>query len=425
MPSLSQAGRLLRERIAVSPAPVEELRRRRRRRVSRHAVAASIGVAALVAGLVTGIELSSPAQHVVVPAGPAPSSTTATQRTGACTQADLDRPRPTNLPAPIVLRGPMQVAAAKGVTPPRPGQSIHSAVVSAQQVWAHDYIDSMPQVQTDLPAGGGTNEIFLGTYYDGAIGQYRLVWLLERTGVALRPPPFDGVEVGSTSTPSAAGPVCEFFNLDVVVDATTGQELEMGLETTNPAASRTSTPIAPPTGATPPTTETSVPTQQIAYEAFTAQGTIKSSLRVTKTVSGDCQSDGVAGNSSFRCFSTQSIIYDPCFAPPGATSGPLVCPTNPATADVIEFSTGSLPAPLSGTPQQRPWAIQLADGQVCIQINAAWGGLGPFGCQTSPAGPLADCHVPSPGTPWWTAECQTQLTASSPYTIYRVVNAWL
>ncbi|MGH9054968.1 MAG: hypothetical protein ACRDYY_03765 [Acidimicrobiales bacterium] len=145
---------------------------------------------------------------------------------------------------------------------------------------------------------------------------------------------------------------------------------------------------------------------------------------MTKTVSGNCTGAGVAGNSSYRCFAG-SDIYDPCFARPGATSGPLVCPANPAAPDVVEFNTGSLPAALSGALQQRPWAIQLANGQVCIQVNAAWGGLGPFGSQPAPPGPLADCHVPDQAIPWWTAACQEQLKDSSPFIAYRVVTAWL
>lgn len=164
--------------------------------------------------------------------------------------------------------------------------------------------------------------------------------------------------------------------------------------------------------------------QAITYEPFTAQGAIDSGLHVTKVANGACNSSGVAGNSSYRCFSG-SNIYDPCFAKPGATSGPVVCPANPSTPDVIQLNAGSLPPPLPGPPQQRAWAIQLADDQVCIQVNAAWGGLGPFRCQPSPPGPLADCHVPNQIDPQWKAECQTQLNASSPFTTYRVVTAWL
>lgn len=173
--------------------------------------------------------------------------------------------------------------------------------------------------------------------------------------------------------------------------------------------------------ATPATSSPTEETKLVTYEPFTANGMIDPSVRITKTVSGDCDSDGVAGNSSYRCFSQQSAIYDPCFARPGATSGPLICPTDPSTPDVVEFNTGSLPPGYAGAPDSRPWAIQLANGQVCVQINAAWGGLGPLQCQP---GPVADCHLPDQSTPLWTAVCQAQLTASSPFVNYRIDTAW-
>jgi hypothetical protein len=191
---------------------------------------------------------------------------------------------------------------------------------------------------------------------------------------------------------------------------------------------------APPSvgvGQGAPTTTTTAPgTAVIAYEPFTAQGTIDPNLHVTATLTATtCFSAGVAGNSSFRCFaqragSSDVIIYDPCFARPGEDTGPLLCTTDPATDDVVQLTTtGSLPGPTTGAPQERPWAIELANGQVCIQVNAAWGGLGPFGCQTSaPRGSAADCHVPEQSTSWWTVACQKQ--QSSPFVTYRVDTAW-
>lgn len=209
------------------------------------------------------------------------------------------------------------------------------------------------------------------------------------------------------------------------VPSTTTSAATTAVPSTTPTSvPSTTTPTTTPPTTTTPTTTTPPGTQVITYEPFTAQGATKIGLHVTKVVAGNCTSAGVAGNSSYRCFSGSSI-YDPCFAQPGATSGPVLCPTNPATADVTQLNTGSLPAPLAGAPQQGPWAIQIANGQVCIQVNAAWGGLGPFGCQPSPPGPLADCHVPTQASPWWSADCQTQLDTSSPFTAYRVTIAWL
>lgn len=186
-----------------------------------------------------------------------------------------------------------------------------------------------------------------------------------------------------------------------------------------PITATTSTSVPGMTTTTPsPSTDHTV---QLTYQPFTPGGAIAPGLRVTKRVSGTCNGPGVAGNSSYRCFA-QNSIYDPCFARSGATIGPLVCPTNPADPDVVEFDTAALPGPSTGAPEQRAWAIQMDDGQVCVQINAAWGGLGPFACQAP--GPRADCHVPVPSSPWWTAECQSHLTDTSQFRGYRVRAVW-
>jgi hypothetical protein len=139
----------------------------------------------------------------------------------------------------------------------------------------------------------------------------------------------------------------------------------------------------PPASTRPPsTTSSAAVTRQLTYQPFSAQGTIDPKLRVSKTVNGTCQAAGVAGNSSYRCFARASgnNIYDPCFAPPRALNGPLLCPSvNPANSNVVQFDVGSLPSALHGAPEERPWAVRLSNGQVCVLVNAAWGGLGPVG----------------------------------------------
>ena len=194
------------------------------------------------------------------------------------------------------------------------------------------------------------------------------------------------------------------------------------------ACGSSSTTATPPASTRPPSSNSSAAgTREITYQPFSAQGTIDPNLRVSKTVSGTCQADGVAGNSSYRCFVRISgnNIYDPCFAPPRGTSGPLLCPSaSPADPNVVRIDVGSLPAALQGAAEERPWAVRLANGQVCVLVNAAWGGLGPFSCQSAAPGSLADCHVPVQAAPWWTIPCQSQESASSPFTNYHVDTVW-
>lgn len=174
-------------------------------------------------------------------------------------------------------------------------------------------------------------------------------------------------------------------------------------------------------------TTVSSQTSQVGYEPFTSHGEIDPALVVTEHVSGTCNPYGVAG-SSYRCFAQPShTIYDPCFVRPGATSGTLVCPVNPASPYVVELNVVSLPRPSGTATEKRAWAMQLLNGQVCVVIDAAWGGLGPFSCSipySTSQGPPADCHAPLPGSPWWTAACQIQQADSSQFTAYTVAKIW-
>lgn len=190
------------------------------------------------------------------------------------------------------------------------------------------------------------------------------------------------------------------------------------------AATSTTTTVSVPTTATTATTTAPAGsgTRHVTYEPFTAQGTIDPSLRVTVIIDATCVYGGVAGTSSYRCLA-KSSVRDPCYARPGATSGPLVCPSNLATREVVELTVTSLPALAADAPKVWPWAIQLSNGQVCRLGAVGGNGLEPFRCQGASPHP-AGCLLPERGTPWWTADCQDQPSDSSPYSIYRIDTAW-
>lgn len=111
------------------------------------------------------------------------------------------------------------------------------------------------------------------------------------------------------------------------------------------------------------------------------------------------------------------------FAGPHGTADPLVCPSNPAVVDVVAFTatavTSDPPTAVTG-----PWAMRLSNGQVCQLVSAAWGGLGPFSCtKAGAAQPFADCREPVVG-PFWTTECQDEVTDASPFVAAQVVTVW-
>ena len=174
----------------------------------------------------------------------------------------------------------------------------------------------------------------------------------------------------------------------------------------------------------------------ITYAPFTATGAIDPGLHVTSRVTGTCigYSRGPAGRDYYRCFGSESGagsgIYDPCFAGPQVTAAPLVCPTSPISSDVIEFTVTSITSTEPSSTSVMPWAMQLSGGQVCLFVSAAWGGLGPYGCQPPPTGSsptppaVDDCHAPTASQPLWTAACQEQETAASPFSAHDVVTLW-
>ena len=195
--------------------------------------------------------------------------------------------------------------------------------------------------------------------------------------------------------------------------------------TTNAPATTTTTNRNPSTSTQPTTTAPSAPTTAvITYQPFTATGAIDPSLRVTADLSGTCVTG--ESNRTYRCFSEgpTGSIYDPCFAGPGGTTQPLVCPSDPTTGDVVQLAAASVTSePPVGTT--RPWAMQLANGRLCLFVSAAWGGLGPYGCRSAnTAAQPADCRPPVEAQPEWTTTCQDDMTNASPFTTTRVVKVW-
>jgi hypothetical protein len=164
----------------------------------------------------------------------------------------------------------------------------------------------------------------------------------------------------------------------------------------------------------------------MTFSPFNAQGGLAPGLQVTQQVSGHCTSPGVAGATSYRCIAEPGdVSYDPCFAPPSAATGPLLCVPEPTATDVIRFSVGAPPKASTTVPQTRIWAMRLQNGEVCVLVNAKWDGRGPFACPAPGAtAAVADCRTPTKTAQGWSTECQAKENASSPFSVMPVVNVW-
>jgi len=175
-------------------------------------------------------------------------------------------------------------------------------------------------------------------------------------------------------------------------------------------------------------------TEQIAYTPYSVSGQLDPTLHVTGIASGTCATYmGAAGDQLYaRCFSTAGPIFDPCFVDPAkgdVPSAPLACPSDPRTGDVTTFTAASFNSEGLHLQVIEPWAFDLANGQVCRFVSAAWGSSGPYDCRgsgstTSSISAVADCRVPQPAAPWWTTSCQPQLSDSSPFSPAIVTKVW-
>jgi hypothetical protein len=197
---------------------------------------------------------------------------------------------------------------------------------------------------------------------------------------------------------------------------------------TRPIVRTTTTTTTEPSTTTTTTPSSTTPggTKVVTYDPFTATG-VNPALHVTTEATGTCfRYSRASYGPYFRCFGTSpATIYDPCFAGPSSTAAPLICPTNPTSNDVVEFTVTSLTSSEPATPTAFPWAFQLSSGQVCLFVSGAWGGLGPYACQSSSAAaPMADCHDPAVAAPAWTAPCQVTETMASPFSAEDVTTVW-
>jgi hypothetical protein len=212
--------------------------------------------------------------------------------------------------------------------------------------------------------------------------------------------------------------------------------LTFGPHSSNPPGTHAPSPASHShSHSTPTTTPTpqlgNVGTERITYQPFSG-ATLKPDQHVSARESGTCfqYGGGAQGRLLYRCGTMQ-----PCVASSQGTKAPLACPVgaSPAANDVILWTATSVDTTgFTPATTKTPFAMQLSNGVVCELVNAAWSGLGPFGCGGSTgdsSGGIAtstpaDCRQPVAAAPSWTAQCQDQLTQASPFTSTMVVEVW-
>ena len=121
------------------------------------------------------------------------------------------------------------------------------------------------------------------------------------------------------------------------------------------------------TGASPRTTVVTNVTP------FTADGHLRSGLRVVRQATGICGpgSDALP-NDVYRCH-FDSLIVDPCWRDYRAVAPAVVCLEEPWGRTVIRLRLATAPAPSSGRANLKaePWGIHLRSGTRCLAFQGA------------------------------------------------------
>lgn len=121
-------------------------------------------------------------------------------------------------------------------------------------------------------------------------------------------------------------------------------------------------------------TRTPVRTTVIAdVTPFTADGRLRSGLRVTLRTSGSCgPGSDVLPNNVYRC-NYRHWIVDPCWRDFRSAAPTVVCLGEPWARTVIQLRLAATPAPSSGRPDlnAEPWGITLVSGARCLAFQGA------------------------------------------------------
>jgi len=136
------------------------------------------------------------------------------------------------------------------------------------------------------------------------------------------------------------------------------------------------------TSGTPPpqvTTTTTIPvaTQTEQYQPWATRTMLAPGIRVIRSLSGgDCWTESIPdyeNQNAWRCMAG-NIIFDPCFAPPGASNVTQVACAETPTSGVYlmnltsPLSQGSVPRTSGG---KYAWYIVLSNGRSCSRVDGA------------------------------------------------------
>jgi hypothetical protein len=113
----------------------------------------------------------------------------------------------------------------------------------------------------------------------------------------------------------------------------------------------------------------------VGVTPFAADGKLRDGVRVAARDSGVCEPSSEAFSGAvYRCFSAHRVL-DPCWRSQRASKKPfvVVCMLRPWENSVVQLTLSKDPGRATGSPttQERPWGIELASGQRCIEVQGA------------------------------------------------------
>ena len=216
-----------------------------------------------------------------------------------------------------------------------------------------------------------------------------------------------------------------------------------------PTSSPAKTPVAP-TATAPATTQapaTTIPaTEVLDVSPVTANGIPKPAYTIINGGQAtNCENGSEVLGDAYRCFAGNGV-YDPCWADTAsAPSLAVLCLAEPYDTKATMLTVSSSPTTVSGLPvagglqpftsptpidRQRPWAVQLADGQRCAAVQSGASNFNGqrvnYECGANFNGPQLYGSFNESGA-IWTAQSDTRNPATGALTAgpnEQIITAW-
>lgn len=114
-------------------------------------------------------------------------------------------------------------------------------------------------------------------------------------------------------------------------------------------------------------------TERVRWSPFTADGTLRTTLRLAVAHDGECWIGSFVVHNAYRCASGH-LIRDPCFSDPASSSEDptVLCVHSPFERTAVRMHvSGRMSRAYSVKRGGLPWAMRLHSGRRCVFLQGA------------------------------------------------------